>query len=62
LWPFSQRLQEFGYTKDKNLTLEYRSAEGAPDVLPNSLPNSCKPTRTCWWLDSEPLQPRQPRP
>jgi ABC-type uncharacterized transport system substrate-binding protein len=33
LVPFSQRLQELGYTKDKNLTLEYRSAEGAPERL-----------------------------
>jgi putative tryptophan/tyrosine transport system substrate-binding protein len=33
LRPFSQRLQELGYTKDKNLTLDYRSAEGAPERL-----------------------------
>jgi putative ABC transport system substrate-binding protein len=33
LRPFSQRLQELGYTKYKNLTLDYRSAEGAPERL-----------------------------
>jgi putative ABC transport system substrate-binding protein len=33
LSPFSERLKELGYTKDKNLTLEYRSAEGAPERL-----------------------------
>jgi putative tryptophan/tyrosine transport system substrate-binding protein len=33
LKPFSQRLQELGYNKDKNLALEYRSAEGAPERL-----------------------------
>jgi len=33
LRPFSQRLQELGYTKDKNLTLDYRSAEGVPERL-----------------------------
>jgi putative tryptophan/tyrosine transport system substrate-binding protein len=32
LRPFSQRLQELGYTK--NLTLDYRSANGAPERLP----------------------------
>jgi putative ABC transport system substrate-binding protein len=32
LRPFSQRLQELGYTK--NLTLDYRSADGAPERLP----------------------------
>jgi putative ABC transport system substrate-binding protein len=33
LRPFSQRLQELGYTKNKNLTLDYRSAEGRPERL-----------------------------
>jgi putative ABC transport system substrate-binding protein len=33
LRPFSQRLQELGYAKDKNLILDYRSAEGAPERL-----------------------------
>jgi putative ABC transport system substrate-binding protein len=32
LRPFSQRLQELGYTR--NLTLDYRSADGAPERLP----------------------------
>jgi len=32
LRPFSRRLQELGYTK--NLTLDYRSADGAPERLP----------------------------
>jgi ABC-type uncharacterized transport system substrate-binding protein len=31
--PFLQRLQEFGYSEGKNLTLEYRSAEGRPERL-----------------------------
>ena len=31
--PFSQRLQELGYVEGKNLTLEYRSAEGRPERL-----------------------------
>jgi putative ABC transport system substrate-binding protein len=33
LRPFSQRLQELGYVQDKNLTLDYRSAEGSPERL-----------------------------
>lgn len=33
LRPFSQRLQELGYAQDKNLTLDYRSAEGSPERL-----------------------------
>jgi putative ABC transport system substrate-binding protein len=31
--PFSQRLQELGYSEGNNLTLEYRSAEGRPERL-----------------------------
>lgn len=31
--PLSQRLQELGYTEGKNMTLEYRSAEGRPERL-----------------------------
>jgi putative ABC transport system substrate-binding protein len=31
--PFRQRLQELGYSEGKNLTLEYRSAEGRPEHL-----------------------------
>ena len=31
--PFSQRLQELGYSEGKNLKLEYRSAEGRPERL-----------------------------
>ena len=31
--PFSQRLQELGYSAGKNMTLEYRSAEGRPERL-----------------------------
>jgi putative ABC transport system substrate-binding protein len=31
--PFRQRLQELGYSEGKNLTLEYRSAEGGPERL-----------------------------
>jgi putative ABC transport system substrate-binding protein len=33
LTPFSQRLRELGYTEGKNLTIEYRSAEGRPERL-----------------------------
>jgi len=33
LRPFSQRLQELGYAQDKNLALDYRSAEGSPERL-----------------------------
>ena len=31
--PFSQRLQELGYSAGRNLTMEYRSAEGRPERL-----------------------------
>jgi putative tryptophan/tyrosine transport system substrate-binding protein len=31
--PLSQRLQELGYSEGRNLTLEYRSAEGRPERL-----------------------------
>src|ERR1700730_10884580 len=31
--PFSQRLQELGYSEGNNMTLEYRSAEGRPERL-----------------------------
>jgi putative ABC transport system substrate-binding protein len=33
LKPFSQRLQELGYSEGNNMTLEYRSAEGRPERL-----------------------------
>jgi putative ABC transport system substrate-binding protein len=33
LKPFSQRLRELGYSEGKNLTIEYRSAEGRPERL-----------------------------
>jgi putative ABC transport system substrate-binding protein len=33
LKPFSQRLQELGYSERNNITLEYRSAEGHPERL-----------------------------
>ncbi len=33
LKPFSQRLRELGYSEGKNLTIEYRSAEGQPERL-----------------------------
>jgi ABC-type uncharacterized transport system substrate-binding protein len=32
--PFRQRLEELGYSEGKNLMLEYRSAEGQPERLP----------------------------
>lgn len=32
--PFPQRLQELGYAEERNLTLDYRSAEGSPERLP----------------------------
>jgi putative ABC transport system substrate-binding protein len=31
--PFAQRLRELGYSEDRNLKLEYRSAEGRPERL-----------------------------
>jgi putative ABC transport system substrate-binding protein len=33
LKPFSQRLRELGYSEGKNLTIEFRSAEGRPERL-----------------------------
>jgi putative ABC transport system substrate-binding protein len=33
--PFLQRLQELGYSSGKNMTLEYRSADGRPERLPH---------------------------
>ena len=32
--PFVQRLQELGYRQGTNMTLDYRSAEGRPELLP----------------------------
>jgi ABC-type uncharacterized transport system substrate-binding protein len=31
--PLSQRLQELGYSEGKNMTFDYRSAEGRPERL-----------------------------
>jgi putative tryptophan/tyrosine transport system substrate-binding protein len=31
---FQERLHELGYSEGKNMTFEYRSAEGRPELLP----------------------------
>ena len=33
--PLLERLHELGYSEGKNMTFEYRSAEGRPERLPS---------------------------
>jgi len=45
--PLLERLRELGYTEGKNMTFEYRSAEGHSERLPELAMELVRGNRTC---------------